>query len=135
MTSTTTTGAPGDLGQQYLAIRTPVSTTSFTFNQQLSALGDSATGADLARIAAPVIAALNEADQALQRVAWPGRVRADISALVADDAVFVADLSAAGSQTPQTIGSWKTQLFADVKRDNLAASKVAADLGLSASPS
>jgi hypothetical protein len=130
-TTTATTAASAiDYGNQYLSIVAPDGAAITAFDTALKALGNNPTGADVARVAAPLIAAANATDEALQQDQWPPNVQADIKALVHANSAFVDDLDTADTINQQNFSGWAGQLISDGAAQMAASSNVRADLGL-----
>jgi hypothetical protein len=125
--TTSTTVSLAALGQQYLSIIGPANDAFFKFTMDLDALPRTATGADVARLAAPALAATRTVIQALLRVSWPEPVRTDVRALVAADSQLITDLTNSDLQTRADATRQFTQ---DIGKTELAGSTVRADLSL-----
>lgn len=123
---TTTTSTPAvNYGQQYLAIVGPANAAG-----NAAVIPDNPTGARLAQVFAPVIAAYQKADDALLRAQWPAGAQADIKAMVTADGAVIGDMNAAAGQNALSAASWETQLSSDGAKAKAAANVVRADLGL-----
>ena len=124
-----TVAAP-DYAQQYLRIITPANVALAVAKPKLDALPPSATGADVAKILAPYLAASQAMDEALLRAPWPANVLPDIRALVTADKVLEAQLQSADAQTALSLAGWENTLAQDMGALNAAVSVVRADQGL-----
>ncbi len=129
--TTTTTGvALVDYKQQYLTIVTPANHADAAFVNEVQALPSYATGPDVAKLAAPAIAADEKAIQKLLRVSWPANVLDDMKTFTVAVVTLDADLANVATQNALTISSWSNQFAADegklVGQKNIGG----ADLGL-----
>ena len=122
--------AAPDYAQQYLQIVTPANAALAVAKPKLNTLPASATGADVARILAPYLAASQAMDEALLRAPWPANVLPDVRALVTADKVLEAQLETAGAQTALSLAGWENTLAQDMGALNAAVAVVRADLGL-----
>jgi len=128
--TTTTTVAPVDYKQQYLAIVTPANNVDAAFASEAKALPSSATGPEVAKLAAPVIAADEAAIQKLLRVPWPANVLNDMKAFTVAVSTLDADLANVATQNALTISSWGNQFTTDEGKLVGQKNIVRADLGL-----
>jgi hypothetical protein len=129
-TSPTTAAANVDYGKQYLAIVAPANAQLATFTRKVAALPVSATGADVQKLALPLIDAIRAANKKLLRASWPAGAMSDIHALVAGDNVVIGDLQSVVGKAAASLPAWEKQLGADGEKINGLVSIVRADLGL-----
>jgi hypothetical protein len=128
----TTQSAPSkqELAQEYLRIVAPANAALDTFNKKESSYDKNTTTQQVATDLAPVIAAYQEADNALLRVSWPSSIATDVKAMVTADGALIGDLQATTVQDVLSSGSWATQVSQDGGKSVAAANIVRADLGL-----
>jgi hypothetical protein len=100
-------------GHQYEQLVATANAAGSKFNAEVKALPGSATGPDVAKIAEPVAAAIDAADQVLLRARWPATAIPGVRALVVADAVVIIDLRNLSAKDSQSIGAWGNQLAAD----------------------
>ena len=110
----TATTAPSRFETIYLQTLGPADAATGRFFTALKALPSTATGADAQNLATKAANAIEAADRALKRVAWPGKVADEVTTLVRVDSRLVADLRNVGTQSRVTSGSWKTKFQGDV---------------------
>jgi hypothetical protein len=132
--ATTTTVSVAALGRQYPAIIDPANVALTTFVQQDDALGvgnsGSAPPSEQAKLAAPLIAALQTAENMLLRVDWPANVATDVRSLTTEIGAVVGDLDLVSGLTALDFSSWEQTLSSDGGKLSAAANAVRADLGL-----
>ena len=114
--SVSTTTAPSRSETIYLQTLGPADTATGRFFAALKALPSTATGADAQNLATKAANAIEAADRALVRIAWPSNVANEVTTLVRLDAQLVANLRNVGTQRRVTSGSWKTQFQGDVTK-------------------
>jgi hypothetical protein len=117
------------LGQQYLALATPVNSAVDTFNVKNNALGSHFSVAQIQAISTPLANAYQIFDNAVLRLAWPASLLADLHAMVAADSPEISDL-----QHAATTQAWFDQLARDATASSSAANVVRSDLGLPPPP-
>jgi hypothetical protein len=130
----TTTPLP-QLGANYESIVRPANAALAAYKQAFAALPALKRPAQLAAIAAPLIAAMDAADSHLLRVIWPPQIEQDIRGLVTADKAYEELLANVGYQTPSSVDTWNAQQTMDEGQQAAAASLVHADLGLPPLPS
>jgi hypothetical protein len=128
----TTSATPNreELAREYLRIVAPANAAHDALIKKSKSNDSDTTAEQLASDLAPVIAAYEEADNALLRVNWPPSIEADVKALVAANGTLIGDLRAADIQDVLSSSSWATQVSRDGGRSAAAANIVRADLGL-----
>jgi hypothetical protein len=119
-----------ELGQEYLPIVAPENAALDIFNKKEKSYDRNTRAEEVTSDLAPVIAAFQEADDALLRVDWPPSIGADVKALITANVALIADLRAADSYRVLSSTSWTTQTYQHVVKVDAAANKVRADLGL-----
>ena len=124
----TTTTEPSKFASLYLQILGPADAATGKFFTAITSLPNTATGADAQKIATPAADAIDAADRRLLGVAWPGKVAADVRALVVADAQLVGDLRNLAPQPRVTSGAWKDKFEADVAKVTSCVNVVHADL-------
>lgn len=124
----TTTTEHSKFASLYLQILGPADAATGKFFTAITTLPNTATGADAQKIATPAADAIDAADRRLLGVAWPGRVAADVRALVVADARLVGDLRNLAPQPSITSGAWKDRFEADVAKVTSCVNVVHADL-------
>jgi hypothetical protein len=124
----TTTTEPSKFASLYLQILGPADAATGKFFAAITSLPNTATGADAQKIATPAADAIDAADRRLLGVAWPGKVAADVRALVIADAQLVGDLRNLAPQPTVTSGAWKDKFEADVAKVTSGVNVVHADL-------
>ena len=124
----TTTTEPSKFASLYLQILGPADAATGKFFAAIATLPNTATGADAQKIATPAADAIDAADRQLLAAVWPGKVAADVRALVVADAQLVGDLRNLAPQPTVTSGAWKDKFEADVAQVTSCANVVHADL-------
>jgi hypothetical protein len=127
-TTTTTTTEPSKFASLYLQILGPADAATGKFFAAIATLPNTATGADAQKIATPAADAIDAADRQLLAAVWPGKVAADVRALVVADAQLVGDLRNLAPQPKVTSGAWKDKFEADVAQVTSRVNVVHADL-------
>ena len=124
----TTTTEPSKFASLYLQILGPADAATGKFFAAIATLPNTATGADAQKIATPAADAIDAADRQLLAAVWPGKVAADVRALVVADAQLVGDLRNLAPQPTVTSGAWKDKFEADVAQVTSRVNVVHADL-------
>jgi hypothetical protein len=124
----TTTTEPSKFASLYLQILGPADAATGKFFAAIATLPNTATGADAQKIATPAADAIDAADRQLLAAVWPGKVAADVRALVVADAQLVGDLRNLAPQPKVTSGAWKDKFEADVAQVTSRVNVVHADL-------
>jgi hypothetical protein len=128
--ATTTTPDRQQLADEYLRIIAPANAAHRLWSKKAKSYDSNTTVEQQASDLAPLIAAYEDADNALLRVDWPPSIAEDIKALVAANGALIGDLRAADSQDVLSRSSWLTQVSQDGGKSAAAANIVRADLGL-----
>jgi hypothetical protein len=126
--TTGTTKPPSKLATQYMQILGPADAATGKFFAALKSLPATATGVEAQKIATPAADAIAAADRQLVAVSWPGKVAADVKALVLADAQLVRDLRDLAAQRRVASGPWRSQFERDVGEVSKHVGIVRADL-------
>jgi len=129
-TQSMTSESPQNFTQTLERIMLPATAAILRFNSKASRWNDATTTAQTVKDAAPVVAALQKADDQLLHVRWPSAVRADIKAFVRAEEVMVGDLSRLATLGDFLFGDWSNQFSKDANLLTAAAAIVRADFGL-----
>lgn len=100
------------------------------FKVAYSKLPPSASNAQIAEVAAPLVSAYRQVDRNLLSIDWPATVRADIDALVKADATFEGVMDSISSQSSVSASQWSQQFSTAASQVNAAVNIVRRDLGL-----
>lgn len=120
---TTTTQSLSDLSARYQGAVQPGNDALAVFRDAYKKLPSTASAAQIAVIAAPVVVAFKQVDRNLLSIGWPAPIRSDVDALVKADATYEVALDSLTSESGQQFSTAVSQL-------NVAANIVRRDLGL-----
>jgi hypothetical protein len=119
------------LAQTYLSILGPVYDERDRFIGKASRWDTNTTADDIAKDAAPMIAAMRKADDKLLGVHWPPDTAADVKELVQAEEAAGRDLGAVADVTDeQSTADWFQHYQEDGAKVSAATDVVRADLGL-----
>ncbi len=118
--------------QQAVAYKTAVAPANEAARKFQSQAPATSTQAQAAAAAKPLIAGLQDVDNALSRIPFTGQTATDVRSLIAADGSLIGDLSAIGSQSDFSTAGFETTLSRDAAAQTSAVTVVRADLGLPA---
>lgn len=130
VSATTTTVDYPALQRQYLAAVAPAQSALAAFQAADAKLPDTATGPQLAAVAAPLADALDRSSAALLAIQAPPAVTTDIRALATGYAVVEGDLRGFVGMNALNSGTLLSAFAGDVVRERPLANIVRADLHL-----
>jgi len=118
------------LARAYLFITGPANDALSKFRTKASGWGDSTTGTQAAKDAAPAVAALRRADSQLLRLDWGPSMNPEVRTLVTAHGAVIRDLGSLRALKSLAPGPWLNRLVDDSSKASAAAQVLRKDLGL-----